>query len=106
VSGNTITGSIVDGIESRARGGAGSPEIQGNVIKGNGQYGINVTFNSEPTISHNKITGNGADIYSDIFINNSTAPHISWNVFDTISGGVDGFGQYNLMSDGTDILVP
>ena len=105
VTGNTITGSIVDGIESRARGGAGSPEIQGNVIKGNGQYGINVQFDSDPTISHNKITGNGS---SDISVYNSTSttPHISWNVFDTISGGVDGFGNYNLNSDGTDALVP
>jgi len=108
VTGNTITGNGKDGIESRARDGAGSPEIQANTITGNAEYGIRVQFNSDPSIIHNKITGNGGGTFADVFVYDSTltTPHISWNVYDTLAGGTNGFGQFNLKSDGTPAPAP
>lgn len=78
----------------------GGSTFSGNTITGNSYDGINMVNSSpssSPKILNNRITGNGAS-YVDIRVGSNT-PHISFNVYDSISGS--GVGHYNLKSDGT-----
>ncbi|MBI4714699.1 MAG: right-handed parallel beta-helix repeat-containing protein, partial [Nitrospirae bacterium] len=96
ISGNTITGNSQSGIYSYAA----APTISGNTITGNGVYGIYNYNSSSPQIIHNRITGNGGATYTDIYVEYyASAPNISFNIYDDITG-TTGVGMYNVTSSG------
>ncbi|HEY4485934.1 MAG TPA: pectinesterase family protein [Nitrospiria bacterium] len=98
IIGNTITENATDGI--RSFDGA-SPMIIGNTITGNGERGI-TNGSSSPIIINNRITGHSV---TDIQVDSSSIPNISFNVYDTITG-TTGVGQYNVNSNGDPAPAP
>ena len=115
---NIITGSSQHGIYNYAsspvirdntiaeNGGYGvvnnssAPIITGNIITGSNYYGVFNVLSSTPVISNNRITGNGGTSYGDIYVDSTSTPNISFNVYDTING-TTGVGQFNVKSDGS-----
>ncbi len=94
ITGNTVTGNSGYGILNASS----SPTITGNTITGNSYEGI-YNLSSSPAIIHNRITGNGGAIFTDIYVDSSSAPNISFNVYDDITG-TTGVGQFNVNSLG------
>ncbi len=94
ITGNTVTGNSGYGILNASS----SPTITGNTITGNSYEGI-YNLSSSPAIIHNRITGNGGAIFTDIYVDSSSAPNISFNVYDDITG-TTGVGQFNVNSSG------
>lgn len=95
ITGNLITGNNLYGILNERS----SPAISGNTITGNSTYGIsNISFSS-PNIMNNRITDNGGTGYTDIFVDATSAPNISFNIYDDITG-TTGVGQFNVTSTG------
>ena len=90
---NVISNNLCDGISH----GITDSEtvIEGNVIEGNGRWGISFEDGSSPKATNNQITGNAT---ADVNVNGST-PNVSFNVYDTVTGTPS--GAYNVKSDGT-----
>ncbi len=95
ITGNTVTGNGYHGIYNYYS----SPTITGNTVTGNSSYGIRNNNSSSPTVINNRITGNGGATYTDISVDSSSAPNISFNVYDDITG-TTGVGMYNVNSTG------
>ena len=102
ITGNTVTGNSWNGIYNFSYS---SPTITGNTITGNTYTGIYNYGASSPTIIHNRITGNGGATYTDIYVDASSVPNISFNVYDDITGTTGG-GQYNVNSAGSFAPTP
>src|SRR3989338_4703180 len=99
IRGNIITGNGIDGI-SNASALPTIPIIRENTIMGNSRWGVHNGNGSSPTLIHNTITGNGGTNYTDIHVESSSFPNISFNVYDDITGDT-GEGQFNVKSDGS-----
>lgn len=106
ITNNKIRGNVLDGINNFSYGWGNRPDgtlccisapiIDDNIISDNGRWGIS---DGNPTIIHNKITGNAS---TDIYISPwpETSINIGFNVYDTLSGS-GAVGNYNLKSDGS-----
>lgn len=111
ISGNLITGNSGNGIHNSTPMSGGipigitAPTITGNTITGNGNYGISNEYASSPKIINNRITDNGGMSYTDIFVDATSAPNISFNVYDDITGDT-GLGQFNVTSNGDNAPAP
>jgi len=99
IIGNIITRNGIDGI-SNASALPTIPIIRENTIMGNSRWGVHNGNGSSPTLIHNTITGNGGTNYTDIHVESSSFPNISFNVYDDITGDT-GEGQFNVKSDGS-----
>ena len=104
---STITGNFFHelynaAIQSR---GDSSSMIAGTTITGNFGYGIRADTNATPVIIHNRITDNDVFGYLDIYVDSTSIPNISFNVYDTITG-TTGVGKYNVDSNGNDAPAP
>lgn len=102
ISGNTITGNGSHGINNYS---SSSPTIIGNTITGNSAYGIANGSSSSPSIIYNRITDNGGVSYTDIYVDGTSMPNISFNIYDDITG-TNGVGMYNVNSSGDAAPAP
>jgi parallel beta-helix repeat protein len=96
ITGNIVSANSYDGIGVSTS----STTISGNTISNNGMRGVDIYTSSSPTVTNNKITGNGSGTYSDIEFTSDCTPNISFNVYNTITGGGRGLGQFNVNSTG------
>lgn len=74
--------------------------ISDNMITDNINTGIVISGGSNPTIVHNVISGNYYDVYVG-YPGDTSTPHISFNIYNTKGGPLNGVGAYNVKSDGT-----
>jgi parallel beta-helix repeat protein len=81
------------------------PTISGNSITLSKRNGIRVVSSAAPTILHNRIASNGAAGATDLFVDRSSVPNISLNLYDDISG-TTGNGQFNVNSAGNPAPAP
>lgn len=96
---NTFSGVSGSGVSGMWVTGSVTSVVKNNIISGFGNVGLYIS-NSSPTLINNKITGNGSGVLSDISFDSASTPNISFNVYNSITGGGRGLGQYNVTSTG------